>query len=75
MTAAPNQQGIAAEFASGERVAERGLYKIGQGVAPSYLLFDDLRDLLEADGLSIQASPRLRGWASRIQKALAAGGE
>jgi hypothetical protein len=73
MTEATKQQNAASEVMSGERTAERGLYAINQGVAQPDRLLAGLLDILEADGYLIPATPRLKGWARRIQKAIAAG--
>lgn len=69
-----DQASIASEHISGERAAERLLYAIGQGVAPPNRLLADFLDQLEADGRPLPATPRLRGFARRIQKALEVGG-
>jgi hypothetical protein len=68
------QQNIASAVVAGERAAERLLYAVSQGVAPPNRLLQDFLDQLEADGLTLPATPRLRGFCRRIQKALEAGG-
>jgi hypothetical protein len=67
------QQNVVFEVISDERIAERGLNTINQGVAQPDRLLSDLIELIEADGYMIPATPRLKGWARRIQKAIEEG--
>ena len=61
-------------YVSGEQAAERTLYVIREEIAVPDRLMMDLLDLLEIDGYPVMGSPRLRGWARRLQKAFEAGG-
>ena len=61
-------------YVSGERTAERTLYVIREEIAVPDRLMMDLIDLLEVDGQPVTGSPRLRGWARRLQKAFEVGG-
>ncbi len=73
MTETP-QKDIPAEYLAGERVAERAIRTIVDGFAQPDRLLTDLRDVLEADGVQIAGTPRLRGWTRRIAKFIEAEG-
>jgi len=74
VTQETTQQDIASAVISGERAAERLLYAVSQGVAPPNRLLQDFLDQMDADGRPLPATPRLRGFCRRVQKALEAGG-
>lgn len=72
--AGSEQRDLAAGYLAGEKAAERAIRTIVDGFAQPDRLLTNLRDLLEADGVQMSGTPRLRGWTRRIAKFIEAEG-